>query len=71
MYLYKYDCDTKCEMINLVTSRVPYTESREKVLAIWSRNRRCLGVWVKAYEGDLEVKLRFKPVLLQIGDFKQ
>ena len=50
-----------------VTSRVPYTESREKVLAIWSRNRRCPGVWVKAHEGDLEVKLRFEPVLLEIG----
>ena len=50
-----------------VTSRVPYTESREKVFAIWSRNRRCSGVWVKAHEGDLEVKLRFEPVLLEIG----
>ena len=50
-----------------VTSRVPYTESREKVLTIWSRNRRCSGVWVKAHEGDLEVKLRFEPVLLEIG----
>ena len=50
-----------------VTSRVPYTESREKVLTIWSRNRRCPGVWVKAHEGDLEVKLRFEPVLLEIG----
>lgn len=54
-------------MIHLVTSRVPYTESREKVLAIWSRNRRCLGVWIKAHEGDLEAKLRFESVLLEIG----
>ena len=54
-------------MIHLVTSRVPYTQSREKVLAIWSRNRRCLGVWIKAHEGDLEAKLRFEPVLLEIG----
>ena len=54
-------------MIHLVTSRVPYTESREKVLAIWSRNRRCLCVWIKAHEGDLEAKLRFEPLLLEIG----
>ena len=24
-------------------------------------------MWVKAHEGDLEVKLRFEPVLLEIG----
>lgn len=36
-------------------------ESREMALVTWSRVGRYLSVWMKAFERDLEVKLRFQP----------
>lgn len=35
------------------------------VPAIWRRDGRCQSAWMKAFEGDFEMKLRFKPVSLE------
>lgn len=35
------------------------------VPTIWSRDGRYQGPWMKAFEGDFEMKLRFKPVSLE------
>lgn len=42
--------------------------SKEMALVLWSGDGRLLSVWMKAFEADLEVKLRFQPESWEEGE---
>lgn len=42
--------------------------SKEMALLLWSRDGRLLSVWMKAFEADLEVKLRLQPESWEEGE---